>query len=234
MYKFLILFILLLPFSLALQIPEVEMNPLGSDSGQEWVEFYSEIEVNLSNYKIINNDQQELSLSGNNSGYFILTLDSQWLDNEDERIYLYEGNKLIQETQLFKDSKNNDLTFQLCGNEWIFKENTPKKENSCPESEPDPDPIPQENLSSPLPEIPEPEIKISEPNKNLSKPKTIFSPKEEKKQETIYLNTQTIKTTENSSKQRDSKPIIFFIGFCIVLSILYFVQAKGKNKNEFR
>ncbi|MBT4375836.1 hypothetical protein HOD29_00470 [archaeon] len=234
MYKFLILFILLLPFSLALQITEVEMNPLGSDSGKEWIEFYSEMEVNLSNYKIINNDQGELSLSGNNSGYFILILNSQWLDNKDERIYLYKENELIQETTILEDSKNNDLTFQLCGEEWFFQEKTPKQENSCPESEPDPEPIPPENLSSPLPEIPTPEIKISEPNKNISKPKTIFPPKEEKKQETIYLNTQTIKTPENSSKQQDRKPIIFFIGFCMVLSILYFVQSKGKNKNEFR
>lgn len=231
MNKFFILFLLLIPLISALQITEVETNPYGTDSGQEWIEFYSEIEVNLSEYKIMNNDQGEFSLSGNNSGYFILILDSQWLDNSDEKVYLYKGSELIQETILFEDSKNDELTFQLCEDKWVFKEGTQNSENNC-ESKVEPDPEPEaKNITPEIPPKPPAEQVKSFPK----------SPKQEAKindaspikQGTIHLNTQTIKTPENFPKQ-DRKPIIFFIGFCIALAILYFIQAKGKNKNEFR
>lgn len=233
MNKLLILSILLLPLSSALQITEIELNPLGTDAGQEWIEFYSEVSLNLSEYKIINNDQQELSLFGNDSGYFLLILNAQWLDNTDEKIYLYQGNELIQETSLLEDSKNGGFTFQLCGDKWVFRQGTPQQENNCPEIEKKEILEEKINQSKDNPEQSSlPENKTF--NYDNESKETNFPSKEELPPKPIHLNPQTIKTPENSSKQeQDKKPIIFFIGFCILLSILYFVQSKGKNKNEF-
>ena len=44
----------------AITINEIESNPAGADTGNEWVEFYSNEEVNLEGYKIINNDGDEI------------------------------------------------------------------------------------------------------------------------------------------------------------------------------
>ncbi len=69
---FISLFIIFLCFSVsAVKISEVELNPEGSDSGQEWVEIYLNEETNLSEYSLINNDGGIINLSGNHSGYYV-------------------------------------------------------------------------------------------------------------------------------------------------------------------
>jgi len=40
----------------ALRINEVEMNPAGTDTGNEWIELYNDGEISLEGYVIINND----------------------------------------------------------------------------------------------------------------------------------------------------------------------------------
>jgi len=245
MKKELIFIILVLPLISALEITEIESNPLGKDSSQEWIEFYSENTANLSEYSLVNNDQQELSLSGDFKGYFIYKFKTQWLDNSDERIYLYQGTDLIQETPIFEDLKNNDFSFQICDESWLFLSSTPGQKNNCPEKKnlKEEETLSNEsgvNISEEILEeknnppdkkehFKEESLHLSVNSIKTSNEKTNFSPK------TIHLNPQTIKTIENYSVQeQDKKPIIFFIGFCIFLAIIYLVQSKGKNKNEFR
>ena len=115
-------------FVSALRINEFELNPEGDDSGNEWVEFYHWDEIDLTGYKLVNGDGDEIELSGNFEEYFVYIFEKQWLDNKDEQIFLYKGEELVDETILTYDSKNNDKTLQYCKGEWIFEENTKAEE----------------------------------------------------------------------------------------------------------
>ncbi len=105
LFAILILIILLANIS-AIRINEIESNPSGQDSGNEWIELYSKDEVNLIDYKLVNNDGDELWLSESFSKYYIYAFDKQWLDNTDEKIFLYKGGDLIDETDLVDDGEN--------------------------------------------------------------------------------------------------------------------------------
>ena len=50
--KYLLAFLLFLPCISALEISEVMYNPVGNDNNKEYVEIYSEEELNLSQYTI--------------------------------------------------------------------------------------------------------------------------------------------------------------------------------------
>ncbi|RZD30607.1 hypothetical protein CXT76_02120 [Candidatus Parvarchaeota archaeon] len=101
-----------LNFVFSLSITEVELNPPGSDSGNEWVELYSEEEVNLENYFLENNDQDIINLTGSFRGYYIINFEKQWLDNSDERIFLKSGEITI-DTSILKDSQDNGKTWNF-------------------------------------------------------------------------------------------------------------------------
>jgi hypothetical protein len=125
-----IVMVINLNFVFSLSITEVELNPPGSDSGNEWVELYSEEEVNLENYFLENNDQDIINLTGSFRGYYIINFEKQWLDNSDERIFLKSGEITI-DTSILKDSQDNGKTWNLCSGEWTFLDSTKNGENSC-------------------------------------------------------------------------------------------------------
>ena len=133
--KILWIFIIVAFFSIsyisAIRINEVELNPSGSDSGNEWIELYSTTETNLSGFSIMNNDGEEINLSGLFSGYYVYILDKQWLDNSDEKVVLYKEGNLLEETPIFEDSKNGDFTFNFCNSSWIFMESSKGEKNKC-------------------------------------------------------------------------------------------------------
>jgi hypothetical protein len=217
MKNLILIFILFIPFIYALQITEVELNPSGTDTGHEWVEFYSEQEINLSEYKIINNDQDELFLNQTFKGYFLYYFQNQWLDNSEESISIYEGSQLIQKTSIFEDIENNEKTWQLCNEEWIFEEETKSSPNCNLESYSQ-----EEDL----------EHKISSPKKEKI---TNFSfTSEPIIQETIHLNPKTIKT-ENSKETVEEKSYARYLIliFCILLLFLYLIKPR-KKKNEWQ
>tara|TARA_Y100000034_G_C6868549_1_gene396130 strand:+ start:101 stop:1117 length:1017 start_codon:yes stop_codon:yes gene_type:complete len=115
----------------AIRINEVELNPTGTDSNDEWIELYSNTEVDLNGWKLVNNDDDELELDQVFNGYLIIELDGQWLDNSNERVFLYEDETLIDETELFDDPNNDDKTWQYCNGEWNFTTQTRDSENEC-------------------------------------------------------------------------------------------------------
>ncbi|MBU2497244.1 MAG: lamin tail domain-containing protein [Nanoarchaeota archaeon] len=122
-------------------ISEFELNPLGTDSGNEWIELYSDSadEVNLSGWKLVNADNDVIELNGTISGnsFFVILLSGQWLDNSDEKIILINENETIDETPLLSDSSNDNNTWNFCENteEWLFLESSKEQENLCPEDE---------------------------------------------------------------------------------------------------
>lgn len=134
--ELIILNLFLFNFISAVRINEIETNPFGSDSGNEWIELYSENELSLLKWTIKNNDNESIILNQTFQGYFILNLNGQWLDNSDEKIFLYNNNELVDETILASDSFNDDRTWQYCDGNWIFKNQTKNSQNICSTSNP--------------------------------------------------------------------------------------------------
>lgn len=125
-----ILFFINLVFS-QVKINEVELNPEGSDEGNEWIELYSNQSVNLLGWKIVNADNQEILLNQTILGYFVINLNSQWLDNENESVRLYNGEQLVDFTPVLKDSFNDNKTWSNCENHWNLLIATPGYANNC-------------------------------------------------------------------------------------------------------
>lgn len=114
-------------------INEVELNPSGTDTGQEKAELYnpSESPVDIGGWTLS-------STSGANSavvtiseglvippkGYVLIDRTMQWLDNEGEVIVLHDDTEtIVDHFSYFSDIDNNDNTWQRLpdgGNKWIF------------------------------------------------------------------------------------------------------------------
>ncbi len=123
-------------------INEFELNPAGSDSGNEWVELYNPTDnpVDLSSWKLKNNDGDIESLSGTISshGYKVNTFSSQWLDNTDEKVILLNSSSVIKDvTPIKADSDNDNRVWARVpngvdtnsDNDWTFKTNTKGSSN---------------------------------------------------------------------------------------------------------
>ena len=199
--------IFFISFSSALIITEVELNPLGDDAGNEWVEFYSEDLVNLESYKIVNNDGNEIFLNGSFTGYFVYEFEKQWLDNSDEKVFLYSSSELIQETDIFQDSTNDEKSFNFCSEEWIFINSTRNQENKCSNEEPfneEEQEISEDEDEEEIENINEEDIEDnSNLTKNVIKDNSISLSSNEiselnSNNQTIQLNPKNIKTDENT------------------------------------
>ena len=221
---FLFLFIMLVSSISAIRITEVELNPTGTDAGYEWVELYNKEEANLNDYKLVNNDGDELILNRTFSGYYIYIFSKQWLDNSDEKIFLYKNTELVDETDIFSDSKNNDMTWQLCES-WEFKDLTKGENNGCSQELEETDEEPEtEANSSNVTETPSvPVIKIED------------SPKETELK-TIDLNPKVIKSEENSQVSGKRYAIYGLFAFGVLLGLLFLIKnfIRKKYKNEFK
>jgi hypothetical protein len=128
------IFLSFISLSSALVINEIELNPLGSDSGKEWIELYSKEKISLSDYYLENEDGDIYKLSGDLQGYLIINFEKQWLDNSKAIIYIKKNNQTVFQTKELEDLKNNDLTLNLCDSEYILKEKTKNSDNNCSEN----------------------------------------------------------------------------------------------------
>lgn len=219
---FIILILIFMANISALKITEFESNPSGADTGNEWIELYSKDEINLQNYKLINNDGDEIELNKTFEGYYVFIFEKQWLDNSDEKLMLYKGGELIYETEIFKDDKNNGQTWQLCDN-WEFKEGTKGKENNCETEEEIKDLEEEENSEDYEEEFAEKE-KINSQNTG----------KIEFKEIKLSSNPKDIKTGDDKKGLTKKDYATYgFVLFCVLLGIL-FIRKKKLEKNEFR
>lgn len=232
----LIVLILVLPaICQAIKINEVELNPSGSDAGFEWVEFFSEEEISLNEYKIVNGDGNEIQLTEKFSGYYVYELEKQWLDNKDEKIILYKGSELIDETGILNDDKNNQKTWGWCDG-WIFDEPSKGGENKCKQKATK-DIIPIETKEEPKTENTNEEVAqqiIETPSISTQAVKETSAEADDK--EKIYLaSTQSIKNQENNEVLFESKnekiksyTIYGFALFCIfVIAIILLRKENG-------
>ncbi len=202
----------------SLRINELESNPEGEDSGNEWVELYSEEEVSLDGY-ILDHEGRgaQINLSGTFSGFFVFTFQNQWLRNTNETVYLKNGEQIIQTIGPFSDNKV-QKTYNFCEGEWEFDIETKNDLNSCG------DPVSNPALNNNQNQV-EVQEENEETNSNVSDgviPSTILNYEKEESQkiEKISLKkkgefqevTRTYKTRMNV--------IYFFMGFCVLLVVL--------------
>ncbi len=230
----LILFVILLLSCITnilakVQINEVELNPLGKDTGKEWIELYSKSEINLSGYSIENNDEQSIILNQTFQGFLIINLDKQWLDNSDEKIFLINNNELIDETIILEDSFNNDKTWSNCDDEWIFVDSSKEKDNNCKIKEPEEE-SEEELIEEPILEEQTPiqqEITTSEP---ISSQQPISKTIRLTNSKTYNAQSEDIKTQNNILYQSKNELIKQYsvYGFAILCAVLCILLALNK------
>ena len=227
LFLIILLFILIIPSISAIRINEVELNPAGTDSGNEWIELYSKEEINLKDYKLVNNDGGEINLEENFSGYYVYVFSTQWLDNTDEKVFLYKNDELIDETDLFADDKNDGRAWSYCSSSgWQFIESTKEEENGCEKD------VSEEEV--------EDIEKVSEGvNKNQTQQQEqIVEPVIEKAPQTITaevikLNPKVIKSEGNNEEREKSDYAIYgFLIFSILLVILITIRWKKRRTLE--
>jgi len=112
------------------RINEVELNPLGEDSGNEWVELYSDVEINLTGWTLEDSEENVLELNETFNGYYII---DNYIFLEDGVFFLYNDSGLIDEIDIMNDSVNDSKTWQYCEDNWTFVEMTKGSVNSCDE-----------------------------------------------------------------------------------------------------
>ena len=101
-------------------INEVEANPAGTDTGNEWVELYNPTDqtVNIGGWKLSTTYGDTVTLTISQGiiiapgEYLVYTYTSQWIDNENESIILKNAlNQIVDETPILSDTANSGSTW---------------------------------------------------------------------------------------------------------------------------
>ena len=134
----LVLFCFCLPFIYCeITINEVELNPVGGDSGNEWIELYSPDFINITNFVISSSNGRNMSFNASFSGYYILITSYNLLTNINNALYLIDNNSaLLFSTINFSDSSDDIRTWQYCDGNWTFRDSSKGYENNCTQSNP--------------------------------------------------------------------------------------------------
>tara|TARA_Y100000034_G_C6897831_1_gene414383 strand:+ start:1980 stop:2666 length:687 start_codon:yes stop_codon:yes gene_type:complete len=217
----------------AIEITEVESNPFSSDSGTEWVELYSEEETNLDGYYLENNDGDIHELNQTFSSYLVIQFPQQWLDNSDERVFLKKNNETISSTDILEDSRNDDQSWNLCDNEWLFILSTKEAENDCEEDQEEPeDEEPEDEETEEEQEIEDKqneEIEKSQNNQSQISLINLPSPS----QEIILLNSPPSTESQPTNSQvlitkQEKIKLGIIIGFTILCVFIIILLALKK------
>lgn len=201
----------------ALTITEVESNPAGKDSGNEWIELYSEEQISLDNYFLENGDGGIFTLNGSINGYLVIIFSGLWLDNSNETVFLKRNNEIISIVPIFADAKNNDLTFRVCEEEWEMKDSTKGEENDC-ENLVELNDVPiEKNIEN---EFVEEKI-IDKQENNNSKLIKLVDSKEIKSEKIVLGKSSKVNNSEMTKSYKTRIGVIyFFIGICVLLVVL--------------
>jgi len=127
----LIISLFLIKFIFAIRINEVELNPDGTDSRNEWIELYSESKINITNWEIRSNNGRSMIFNASFSGYYILNTSTNLLTNSNNKLYLYNNSEMVFETEILNDKDNDGNTWQYCDGKWNFEYMTRGSENYC-------------------------------------------------------------------------------------------------------
>ena len=131
-------------------INEVEMNPIGSDAGYEWIELYNPTNetVDIGNWWIIGTAGTPYGqyipwgTDIESNGYYVLYTSQQWFDNPGDIIHLKnKDSEVIDYTPQLSELTDSTKTWQRIPNgydsdsssDWFFAEATENAENMLPE-----------------------------------------------------------------------------------------------------
>ncbi len=117
--------------SAEVRINEVELNIYGSDSGNEWIELYSDSEINMTDWSIINVDGDSMLFNITFLGYYAFNVTHTVMTDTSNNLSLKNNSGgLIFSTGTITDS-NDDRTWQYCNGNWTFRNSTRGTENNC-------------------------------------------------------------------------------------------------------
>lgn len=235
---FFIMILMVISLSSAIIITEVELNPEGSDSGNEWIEIYSSEDFNLNGTYLKNNDGDKYNLTGIFRGYLVIQFESQWLDNSNESVYLFDLGGLIDETDIFQDSDNDNFAWSICRGNWEFTSSTKGAENNCTieQNNQSGQNSTQENLSEnntgnrENPSTEEPEEKtINEENQNTKTEFQTIQQIQDKNNEKIILNPpkkQDANSSKYITKQENFRLFVSYAFSLLCVMIIIFISFR--------
>ncbi|OIO81789.1 hypothetical protein AUJ84_00125 [Candidatus Pacearchaeota archaeon CG1_02_32_132] len=223
--------------SSAIILTEVELNPEGSDSGNEWVEIYSSEDFNLNGTYLKNKDEKKYNLTGIFRGYLVIQFESQWLDNSNESVYLFDSEGLIDETDIFQDSDNDNFAWSLCRGNWEFISSTKGAENNCTieqnnqsEQNSTQEDLPENNTGQEEPPTEEPEEQtINEENQNTEIEFQTIQQIQDKNNEKIVLNPPKKQDANNHSyetKQENFRLLVSYAFSLLCVMIIIFISFR--------
>ncbi len=117
----------------SIKINEFESNPLGTDTGNEWVELYNDgdFEVILADWRLVNSAGSSYLIPDGiiaAKGYWNHTFSGGWLRNTNENITLFDSNDAFADSTItVNDEQDSTKTWQRIpdgGNDWQFLEGT--------------------------------------------------------------------------------------------------------------
>jgi hypothetical protein len=124
-----------------LLINELDLNPAGSDAGNEWMELHNPTDgvIDMDGWELqtTHGKTVTLPLSGQlpPGAYLIVTYGAQWLDDESESVILRDPGKLVvDQTPFLSDTADDNWAWCRCtdsGPEWQFRSNTRGAPNIC-------------------------------------------------------------------------------------------------------
>ncbi len=114
------------------RINEIELNPSGGDSGNGWIELYSDVEINLTGWMIADADDNVLELNETFNDYYVI---ENYIFLNNGQLFLYNDSELIDEIGIMNDSANDNKTWQYCDGNWTFTDMTKGSANSCGEED---------------------------------------------------------------------------------------------------
>ncbi|MEK6885778.1 MAG: hypothetical protein AABX17_02325 [Nanoarchaeota archaeon] len=118
--------------SAEIRINEVELNVYGSDTGNEWLELYSDAEINMTDWSITNIDGDFILFNITFLGYYVFNITHTIMTDTSNNLSLRNNSgSLIFSTGTITDSSNDDRTWQYCSSNWTFKNNTREVSNNC-------------------------------------------------------------------------------------------------------
>lgn len=220
----------------AVRINEVELNPPGEDSGNEWIEFYSDSVANLDGWRVENVKGKNLSLNFSFSDYRTIITPYSFLANDKQKLKLFnDKSELVGETEVISDTSNDARSWQYCSDKWIFKNASKGESNKCDEEQIIEEP--QNNSSNVNTEEEEP---VQEAKKEPAKEenKTITSKAienslqewETSHEEVIKLVPKDIKTWKSQEARIKEYALYGFTLFCFVLLIILIKWRKNIGK----
>ena len=127
---------------MSIVINEVEHNPEGVDSGEEWVEIYNPTgsEVSLAGWTLSTTAGKALTLPLSGSvptgGYLVIVYGAEWLANGDESLLLRDsGGNVVDSTPVQSDTADDDRCWGRHpdgGSTWSFGGSTKGAPNGEP------------------------------------------------------------------------------------------------------